>query len=93
MDRIPKYGLPVRVSIAGETADLMGVVYVRQEQRVIDMLCDSRPFFPLRTKERLVLINKSTVSRISVLEREDVEAFLDLFPGLELAALDQHYIS
>ena len=89
MDRIPKYGLPVRVSIMGETADLLGVVFVRQEQRVIDMLCDGRPFFPLRTKERLMLINKSAVSTISMLEREYVEEALDLFPGLELAALDQ----
>lgn len=88
MDRIPKYGIPVRVSITGQTADLLGVVYVRQEQRVIDMLCDSRPFFPLRTKEILMLINKSAVAMISVLEREYVEESLDLFPDLELTALD-----
>ncbi len=89
MDRIPKYGLPVRVSIMGEDTDLLGVVYVRQEQRVIDMLCDARPFFPLQTKQKLVLISKSAVSMISMLDRKDVEDVLDSFPGLELAALGQ----
>ncbi|WP_322895581.1 MULTISPECIES: hypothetical protein [unclassified Yoonia] len=89
MDRIPKYGLPVRVSIMGETADLLGVVYVRQEQRVIDMLCDARPFFPLQTKERLVLVNKAAVSLISMLERAQVEQALDMFPGVNLAALNE----
>lgn len=88
MDRIPKYGLPVRVSMIGEPVDMLGVVYVRQEQRVIDMLCDTRPFFPLQTKDRLVLVNKAAVSVIAMLERAQVEEALDLFPGLKLATLD-----
>lgn len=89
MDRIPKYGLPVRVSIMGDTPDLLGVVYVRQEQRVIDMLCDARPFFPLQTKERLVLVNKAAVMLLSMLDREQVEQALELFPGITLAALNK----
>ncbi len=91
MDQIPKYGLPVRVSIMGETSDLLGVVYVRQDQRVLDMLCDVRPFFPLQTKERLVLVNKAAVSLITMLDREQVEQAPDQFPGINLAWLNEKY--
>jgi hypothetical protein len=84
---ITKYALPARISIAGEERSILGVVYVRQDQRVIDMLCDPRPFFPVKTKEGVVLVSKAAVSTISILERADIEGSLDLYPGLDLATL------
>lgn len=89
MDHIPKYGLPVRIDLGREDQSVFGVVYVRQDQRIVDMLCDNRGFFPLNTNEGLLVINKTAVTKVSVLEREKVVASLDLFPDLDLAVLDR----
>lgn len=89
MNHIPKYGFPVRIDLSGESQSVLGVVYVRQDQRVVDMLCDGRAFFPVSTKEGLFVINKSAVTKVSVLEREKVIPNLDLFPELDLTVLDR----
>lgn len=86
MDHIPKYKIPVRLSLL-EEGTLLGVIFVRQEQRVIDMLCDQRPFFPVSTTSGLLLVNKSSVVKIDVLESDFILQNQDSFPDVD-AELD-----
>jgi hypothetical protein len=86
MGHIPKYKIPVRLFLLGE-GTVLGVIFVRQEQRVIDMLCDQRPFFPVNTKTGMLLVNKSSVVKIDVLESEFILQNQDAFPDVD-AKLD-----
>jgi hypothetical protein len=86
MGHIPKYRIPVRLSLL-EEGTLLGIIFVRQEQRVIDMLCDQRPFFPVSTKTGMLLVNKSFVVKIDVLELEFILQNQDSFPDVD-AKLD-----
>lgn len=83
MDVIPKYRIPVRVALTQEGA-VLGVIFVRQEQRIIDMLCDQRPFFPIKTKDGTFLINKSSVIKLEPLDDAFVKSHAESFPGHEL---------
>lgn len=87
--RIHKFRLPVRISFLGETDALLGVVYVRQDQRIGDMLCDQRGFFPLETNEGLVIVNKAAISKVYVANRRTVEKNPGLFPNVDMTALDR----
>ena len=82
MGHIPKYKIPVRLSLLGEGA-LLGVIFVRQEQRVVDMLCDQRPFFPVNTKIGMLLVNKSAVVKIDILESDFILRNQDSFPDVD----------
>ena len=83
MDHIPKYKIPVRISLLKESS-VLGVLFIRQEQRVIDMLCDQRPFFPVSTKDGMLLINKSAVVKIDVLEKDYIVQNSDSFPDVDV---------
>jgi hypothetical protein len=83
MNHIPKYKIPVRVSIAEEGA-VMGAIFIRQEQRILDMLCDQHQFFPLSTKTGMLLINKTSVLKVEVLEKAFIEQNEDSFPDEEV---------
>lgn len=87
MFRVHKFRLPVRIYLIGETDAVSGVVYVRQDQRVVDMLCDPRSFFPVETRDGLVVIGKAAVAKILVVGREKVMENPDLFPEADLVAL------
>lgn len=89
MPRIHKYRLPVRIDFIGELNSSMGVVYVRQDQRVIDMLCDQRSFFPVETTEGLLIVGKAAVARILVVDRKKVEENPELFPNVDVEALSR----
>jgi hypothetical protein len=82
MGHIPKYKIPVRLSLLGE-GTLIGVIFVRQDQRVIDMLCDPRPFFPVSTKTGMLLVNKSSVVKIDILESDFILRNQDSFPDVD----------
>jgi hypothetical protein len=79
MDRIPKYRIPVRISLVQEES-VLGIVFVRQEQRILDMLCEPNPFFPVNTKTGLFLVNKRSVIKLEVLDADYVAAHQDNFP-------------
>ena len=46
--KLTKFGIPVRIAMSDRT-QIIGVVFVHQGQRVLDVLCDDRPFFPIQT--------------------------------------------
>jgi hypothetical protein len=79
MDHIPKYRIPVRISLAQEES-VLGVVFIRQEQRILDMLCEQKQFFPVSTKTGTFLINKSSVTRVEVLEKDYILQHQENFP-------------
>ena len=83
MDVTPKYKIPVRVSLVQEDA-VLGIIFVRQEQRIIDMLCDQRAFFPINTKDGMFLINKSSVIKMEILDKGFIVENSHNFPGLNL---------
>jgi hypothetical protein len=79
MTRIPKYRIPVRISLVQEES-VLGIVFLRQEQRILDMLCEPTPFFPVNTKTGMFLVNKQSVIKLEVLGKDFVAAHRDNFP-------------
>jgi len=79
MIRIPKYRVPVRISLGQEEA-MLGIVFLRQEQRILDMLCEPNPFFPVSTKTGLFLVNKQSVAKLEVMDNTYFEEHRDSFP-------------
>lgn len=83
MDFIPKYRISVRISLADKES-VLGVIFIRQEQRVLDMMCEPKQFFPVTTKTGLFLINKCSVLKVEVLEKEFILNNQENFPEAEL---------
>ena len=79
MNHIPKYKIPVRISLLQEES-VLGVIFIRQEQRILDMLCEPNPFFPVKTRTGLFLVNKQSVIKLEVLDEDFVAANRDNFP-------------
>ena len=82
MDRIPKYRIPVRISLVQEES-VLGIVFVRQEQRILDMLCEPNPFFLVNTKTGLFLVNNQSVIKMEGLDANFIEAHQENFPQNE----------
>lgn len=79
MERIPKYRIPVRIALVQDES-VLGIVFVRQEQRILDMLCEPKPFFPVSTKAGTFLVNKQSVIKLEVLGEDYVAEHRDNFP-------------
>jgi hypothetical protein len=82
MDHIPKYKIPVRITMAQEES-VLGVIFIRQEQRILDMLCEQKQFFPVSTKTGMFLINKQSVVKVEVLEADYIAQHRENFPEAE----------
>jgi hypothetical protein len=80
--RIPKYPVPVRVALANGDR-LTGLVYVRQGQRITDMLCDERPFMPFKARDAMSLINKAHVARIEIMGEAELDTAAEMFPEID----------
>jgi hypothetical protein len=79
-NKVDKQELPIRVVMAQGDA-LHGFVYVRQGQRVSDLMMDEKPFFVLRTNAGVVIINKTYVVMVEPLSLETFEARKSHFPA------------
>jgi len=79
MVHIPKYMIPVRIWLAQEES-MLGVIFLRQAQRILDMLCDPNPFFPVSTRAGTFLINKASVIKVEVLDTDYILAHQASFP-------------
>ena len=84
--RHSKFGVPVRLAMADRT-QIIGVVFVRQNQRVIEVLCDERTFFPIETIGSVRLLNKQHVVQIDLLSIEEILVQRDLFPDIDVQYL------
>ena len=85
---VPKYRLPFRITLQNETV-IYCIMFMRQDQRAIDMLCDERPFFPIESTEGVHLIAKSSVMKVDVLSRDEVDENLHVLPPFDHEQLDR----
>lgn len=80
--KFPKYRIPVRILFADQPT-IIGTVFVRQDQRVLDLLCDERPFLPVATKSGTILINKAHIRQVNVLSLTEITEIKDLLPEFD----------
>lgn len=89
MERFPKFCAPVKIQFSDGTQEYGGI-YVRQNQRVIDVFCDDRSFMPFRTMRSTILLNKALILHVELVDLEEVEAKKDLFPPLDIEYLKRN---
>lgn len=82
----PKFGIPVRIAMSDKT-QIMGTVFVRQNQRVIDVLCDARTFLPVETTAGVRLLNKQHVLQVDLMSLEEMAEKHDLIPDVDFQYL------
>lgn len=70
-----------------DRTQIIGIVFVRQNQRVIEVLCDDRTFFPIETIGSVRLLNKHHVVQIDLLPMEEIIKQRDLFPDIDVQYL------
>lgn len=87
--RIPKFRVPVRIRFA-DNASLVGLVFVRQGQRVIDLMCDDRGFIPIIMTSGTTLANKAHIRQVDVLSLQDIVEIQDTLPKFDLAYLNKN---
>lgn len=80
----PKYRVPVRIRFADDSS-LVGVVFIRQGQRVLDLLCDDRQFIPIALTIGTTLANKAHVRQVDVLGLAEIEEIQEALPEFDLA--------
>lgn len=81
--KFPKYCIPVKLTLEGG-AQHYGGIHVRQDQRILDVLCDERPFLPVALRERTILLNKSKLVQIDLLEMSEISEMEDILPELNM---------
>lgn len=87
--QIPKNQVPVQMTLVDGSVTY-GVVHVRQGQRILDMLTDSRAFFPLMSNSGTSLINKANVLKIDVMTMAQIVERKEFFPKLDFKYLQSH---
>lgn len=87
--KFPKYRIPVRILFADQPT-IIGTVFVRQDQRVLDLVCDERPFLPVATKTGTILINKSHIRQVNVLALSEIAEIKELLPEFDCDYLKQN---
>lgn len=88
--KIPKYCIPVRMMLEDGKQHLGGI-HVRQNQRILDVLCDERPFLPVNLRDKTILLNKSKVVQIDILDISEISGMLDILPEINLDYLKANY--
>ncbi|MFN4100196.1 MAG: hypothetical protein ACK4GT_10500 [Pararhodobacter sp.] len=81
--RHPKFGVPVRIAMADGSV-VTGMVFVRQGQRVVDVLCDARSFLPVKANDGVRLLNKQHAVQIQLMTMEEIFEKRELFPGVDV---------
>lgn len=81
--KYPKYCVPVKVTLENGSQHYGGV-HVRQNQRILDVLCDERPFIPFKLRDRTILLNKSKLVQIDLLDMAEITEMHDILPELNL---------
>ncbi|SMH37790.1 hypothetical protein [Maritimibacter sp. HL-12] len=85
--KYPKYCVPVKATLENGSQHFGGV-HVRQNQRVLDVLCDERAFIPFKLRDRTVLLNKSKLVQLDLLELDEIGAMQDVLPEFDLNYLN-----
>ena len=97
-EKITKYKVEVALELE-DTTRLLGFLFVKQMQRVSDLLNDHRQFLPLQVSDgRIVYLHKSRISMVSQLAQEyelgqsaDPYEILDVRPSASDEELKEAY--
>jgi len=84
--KYPKYCVPVKATLENGSQHFGGV-HVRQGQRVLDVLCDERSFIPFKLRDRTVLLNKSKLVQLDLMELAEIGEMQDVLPEFDLEYL------
>ncbi|MEX1233895.1 MAG: hypothetical protein WEB56_02790 [Roseovarius sp.] len=85
--KYPKYCVPVKATLDNGTQHFGGL-HVSQNQRVLDVLCDDRPFIPFKLRDRTILLNKSRLVQIDLLEMSEISELRDVLPEVNIDYLN-----
>jgi hypothetical protein len=88
-NQFPKHNVPVRMTLA-DGSHVLGIIYLRQGQRISDMLCDDREFFPLKSTTGVILLNKRNVMQVDVMTIDEMIDKGDLFPDMSVKYLSNN---
>jgi hypothetical protein len=88
-NQFPKHNVPVRMTLA-DGSHVLGIIYLRQGQRISDMLCDDREFFPLKSATGVILLNKRNVMQVDVMTIDEMIEKGDLFPDMSVTYLSNN---
>ncbi|WP_407692436.1 DUF6812 domain-containing protein [Rhabdonatronobacter sediminivivens] len=70
-----------------DQTQIIGAVFVHQGQRVLDLLCDERPFFPIKTTAGVRLLNKQHAVLIDLMPVEEMREKRELLPDVDFQYL------
>jgi hypothetical protein len=85
--KYPKYCVPVKATFE-DGSQHYGGIHVIQSQRVLDVLCDDRPFIPFKLRDRTILMNKSKLVQIDLLDLSEIKEKQDMLPEVNLDYLN-----
>ncbi|GGD28557.1 hypothetical protein [Sinisalibacter lacisalsi] len=85
--KYPKFLVPVKATLENGSQHFGGV-HVRQNQRILDVLCDERSFIPFKLRERTVLLNKSKLVQLDLLDLTEIGEMKDVLPEFDLNYLN-----
>jgi hypothetical protein len=89
LNKTPKFNIPVRIDLSGG-ASMYCVVFVRQNQRIIEMLGDERTFIPVQTNDGVSLVNKAHILRLEIMTKTEIKEKSELFPNVNFYYLDNN---
>lgn len=84
--KYPKYCIPVKATLENGNQHFGGV-HVTQSQRILDVLCDDRPFIPFTLRDRTILLNKSKLVQVDILTMGEISEMQNILPELNLEYL------
>jgi len=85
--KYPKYCVPVKATL-DDGSQYYGGIHVIQSQRVLDVLCDERPFIPFTLRDRTILVNKSKLVQIELMDLSEIKEKQDILPEVNLDYLN-----
>jgi len=89
LNKSPKFNIPARIDLSNGVS-MYCVVFVRQNQRVIEMLGDERTFIPVQTNDGVSLLNKAHILRLEILTKAEIKENSELFPNVSFYYLDNN---
>jgi len=84
--KYPKYCIPVKATLE-DGSQYFGGIHVIQSQRVLDVLCDERPFIPFKLRDRTILVNKCKIVQVDLLEMSEIKEKQDILPEMNFEYL------
>lgn len=82
-----KFSVPVRLTLVGGV-QVYGVVFLENNQRILDMISGERQFFPFKSASSLSIMNKANVMQIDIMSVDEMKQLINQFPRV-----DFHYLT